>query len=78
MIQSDRVQPVQEKDVKQIQMSASIILALMASAKMKSMATSANAIQVLQMCFECFLLAFESRDLSQADKSIKRGFSFPN
>ena len=30
------------------------------------------------MCFGRFLLAFESCDLSQADKSIKRVFSFPN
>ena len=30
------------------------------------------------MCFDRFLLAFESHDLSQADKSIKRVFSFPN
>ena len=30
------------------------------------------------MCFDRFLLAFESCDLSQADKSIKRVFSFPN
>ena len=30
------------------------------------------------MCFDRFLLAFESRDLSQADKSIKRMFSVPN
>ena len=33
---------------------------------------------VLHMCFGRFLLAFKSRDLSQADKSIKRVFSFPN
>ena len=33
---------------------------------------------VLHMCFDRFLLACESRDLSQADKSIKRVFSFPN
>ena len=33
---------------------------------------------VLHICFDRFLLAFESRDLSQADKSIKRVFSFPN
>ena len=37
-----------------------------------------SATVVLHMCFERFLLAFESRDLSQADKSIKRVFSFPN
>ena len=30
------------------------------------------------MCFDMFLLAFESHDLSQADKSINRVFSFPN
>ena len=30
------------------------------------------------MCFARFLLAFESRDLSQADKSIIRVSSFPN
>ena len=30
------------------------------------------------MCFGRFLLAFESCDLSQADKSIKSVFSFPN
>ena len=34
--------------------------------------------RVLHMCFEMFLLAFESRDLSQADKSIKRVLFFPN
>jgi hypothetical protein len=32
---------------------------------------------VLHMCFERFLLAIESRDLSQADKRIKNVF-FPN
>ena len=35
MNQSDRVQPVQEKDAKPTLMSASIILALTVSAKMK-------------------------------------------
>jgi hypothetical protein len=30
------------------------------------------------MCFDKFLLAFESRDLSQADKSITRVSSFPS
>ena len=35
-------------------------------------------IKFLHMCFDGFLLAFESRDLSQADKSIKRVLSFPN
>ena len=30
------------------------------------------------MCFDRFLLAFESRDLSQADKSIARVSSFPD
>ena len=30
------------------------------------------------MCFDRFLLAFESRDLSQADKSIIRVSSFPS
>ena len=34
--------------------------------------------KVLHMCFERFLLAFESRDLSQADKSITRVSSFPS
>ena len=29
------------------------------------------------MCFDRFLLAFESRDLSQANKSITRVFFFP-
>ena len=33
---------------------------------------------VLHMCFERFLLAFESRDLSQADKRITRLSSFPS
>ena len=33
--------------------------------------------KVLYMCFERFLLAFESRDLSQADISITRMYSFP-
>ena len=33
--------------------------------------------QIFHMCFDRFLLAFESRDLSQADKSIERVFSFP-
>ena len=33
---------------------------------------------VLHMCFERFLLAFESRDLSQADKRITRVSSFPS
>ena len=32
---------------------------------------------VLHMCFDKFLLTFESCDLSQADKSIKRVSSFP-
>ena len=30
------------------------------------------------MCFDRFLLAFESRDLSQVDKSITRVSSFPS
>ena len=34
--------------------------------------------KVLHMCFERFLLAFESRDLSQADKRITRVSSFPS
>ena len=34
--------------------------------------------RVLHMWFDRFLLAFESRDLSKADKSIKRVFSIPN
>ena len=34
--------------------------------------------KVLHMWFARFLLAFESRDLSQADKSIIRVSSFPN
>ena len=34
--------------------------------------------RVLHMCFERFLLAFESRDLSQADKRITRVSSFPS
>ena len=34
--------------------------------------------KVLHMCFNRLPLAFESCDLSQADKSIKRVFSFPN
>ena len=34
--------------------------------------------KVLHMCFERFLLAFESRDLSQAEKIIKRVSSFPS
>ena len=34
--------------------------------------------RVLHMCFDRFLLAFESRDLSQADKSIIRVSSFPS
>jgi hypothetical protein len=33
--------------------------------------------KVLYMYFDRFLLAVESRDLSQADKSIKRVSSFP-
>ena len=33
--------------------------------------------KLLHMCFDRFLLAFESRDLSQADKSFKRVSSFP-
>ena len=33
---------------------------------------------VLHMCFARFLLAFESCDVSQADKSISRVSSFPN
>ena len=35
-----------------------------------------NLSKVLYMSFEMLLLAIESRDLSQADKSIKRVFSF--
>ena len=35
-------------------------------------------IQAHHMCFDRFLLAFESRDLSQADKSIIRVSSFPS
>ena len=34
--------------------------------------------QVLYMSFDKFILAVESRDLSQADKSIIRVSSFPN
>ena len=34
--------------------------------------------EVLYMSFDRFLLAVESRDLSQADKSIIRVSSFPN
>ena len=34
--------------------------------------------KVLYMSFDRFLLAFESRDLSQADKSIRRVSSFPS
>ena len=34
--------------------------------------------RLLHMCFERFLLAFESRDLSQADKRITRVSSFPS
>ena len=34
--------------------------------------------KVLYMSFDKFILAFESRDLSQADKSITSVFSFPN
>ena len=30
------------------------------------------------MCFDRFLLAFESRDLSQADKRIRRVSPFPS
>ena len=33
---------------------------------------------LLHMCFERFLLAFESRDLSQADNRITRVSSFPS
>ena len=33
--------------------------------------------KVLHMCFDRFPLAFESCDLSQADKNIKGVFSFP-
>ena len=33
---------------------------------------------VLYMCLDRFLLAFESRDISQADKSVIRVSSFPN
>ena len=36
------------------------------------------AYKVLYMCFDRYLLAFESRDLSQADKSFIRVSSFPN
>ena len=34
--------------------------------------------KVLYMCFDKFLLAVESRDLSQADKSIIMVSSFPS
>ena len=34
--------------------------------------------KVLYMCFDNFLLAVESRDLSQADKSIIMVSSFPS
>ena len=34
--------------------------------------------KLLHMCFERFLLAFESRDLSQADNRITRVSSFPS
>ena len=34
--------------------------------------TTGMALKVLNMCFDKFLLAVESRDLSQADKSIIR------
>ena len=33
--------------------------------------------KVLYMCLDRFLLAFESRDISQADKSVIRVSSFP-
>ena len=36
-----------------------------------------SSLHCIGMCFERFLLAFESRDLSQADKSIIRVSSFP-
>ena len=36
------------------------------------------SVENIIMSFDKFLLAVESRDLSQADKSIKRVFSFPN
>ena len=36
-----------------------------------------NLTRVLHMCFDRFLLAFESRDLSQADKIIIGVSSFP-
>ena len=37
-----------------------------------------NEQKVFHMCFERFLLAFESRDLSHADKRIIRVSSFPS
>ena len=40
--------------------------------------TAGNKIKVLYMSFDRFLLAVDSRDLSQADKSIIRVSSFPS
>ena len=34
--------------------------------------------KLLYMCFDRFILAFDSRDLSQADKSITRVYYFPS
>ena len=39
---------------------------------------STHLLILLHMCFDRFLLAVESRDLSQADKSITRASSFPS
>ena len=46
--------------------------------KKNSLRSKSLAILVHYMCFGRFLLAFESRDLSQADKSIIRVSSFPS
>ena len=42
------------------------------------LACARETTKVLCMCFDRILLAFESHDLSQADKSIKRVFSVHN
>ena len=43
-----------------------------------NLSSSLKQTMLLHMCFERFLLAFESRDLSQADKRITRVSSFPS
>ena len=57
---------------------AFVVMTASLGKKSKSHLNCLEHSMVLHMCFERFLLAFESRDLSQADKRITRVSSFPS